>query len=233
MVETSLEISELEKKMTKIWLAAILTSAALLCNQTAFSQSTKAPESQNVLLNVGTQPYKGNKNAKVILIEFADYECSFCGNYFRETEPQIERDYIKTNKVKYVFWDFPLKSHNDAFKAAEAARCAGDQEKYWEMHDRLFANQHSLGPRDLSKHAQAIRLDLQSFQPCLDNGKHAAEIRKDKEEATKVGVKVTPTFLLGLTEPNNPKVKAQKIISGAAPYTSFKEAIDSLLGSQR
>ena len=213
--------------MTKRWLTAllILTALALLYAQAGFTQ--------DVVLNLDDHSFRADKNAKLILIEFADYQCPFCGRHFRETEPQIERDYVKTGKVKYVFWDFPLKSHNDAFKAAESARCARDQGKYWEMHDRLFANQQSLGLHDLSQHARALGLDLQSFQLCLDNGKHAAEIRKDMDEAIKVGVKVTPTFFLGLAEPGNPKVKTQKTIVGAKSYTDFKEAIDTLLGVQR
>ena len=214
--------------MTKRWLTArlILTALALLCAQAGFTQ--------DVVLNLDDHySFRGDKNAKLILIEFADYQCPFCGRHFRETEPQIERDYVKTGKVKYVFWDFPLKSHNDALKAAESARCARDQGKYWEMHDRLFANQQSLGLHDLSQHARTLGLDVKSFQLCLDNGKHAAEIREDMDEAIKVGVKVTPTFFLGLAEPGNPKVKTQKTIVGAKSYTDFKEAIDALLGVQR
>jgi protein-disulfide isomerase len=223
------------EKMTKrSWRALlILASFALLCSQAAFAQSINASDSQTILLNVDDQPSKGDKNAKLILIEFADYQCPFCGRHFRETEPQIEREYVKTGKIKFVFWDFPLKSHKDAFKAAEAVRCALDQGKYWVMHDRLFADQESLSLQDLSQHARAIGLDLRSFQLCLDNGKHEAEIRKAMDEAVKVGVKITPTFFLGVAEPDNPKVKIQKTIIGAKSYTIFKEAIDGFRGAQR
>ena len=94
--------------------------------------------------------------------------------------PQIERDYIKTGRLKYVFRDFPIESiHKEAFKAHEAANCAGEQGKYWEIHDRLFANQRALGLKDLSGYAGALSLDLESFERCLNGGKHAAEIRKD------------------------------------------------------
>jgi len=222
-------------KITKRSLTAllILTSFAFFCSQAAVAQPTNASDPQNIILNVGSPPFKGDKNAKLTLIEFADYQCPFCGRHFRETEPQIQRDYVKTGKVKFIFWDFPLKSHKDAFKAAETARCARDQGKYWEMHDRLFTNQESLSLQDLSRHARAIGLDPRSFQLCLDDGKHEAEIRKDMDKAIEVGVKITPTFFLGVAEPNNPEIKVQKQITGAKPYTDFKEAINSLLGVQR
>lgn len=146
--------------------------------------------------------------------------------------PQIEKEYIKTGKLKYVARDFPLEAiHKDAFKAAEAAHCAGDQGHYWEMHTRLFANQRALGPKDLPQHAQTQGLDVPKFQRCLESGKYAARIRKDLEDGQKAGVTGTPGFFLGVTEPNDPKVKALRVLKGAQPYASFKDAIDSLLSS--
>ena len=148
--------------------------------------------------------------------------------------PQIETEYIKTGKLKYVALDFPLESiHKNAFKAAEAARCASDQGKFWEMHDRLFANQQALAPNNLPQHAQALELDVRKFQQCLDGGKYAADIRKDLAEGQKAGVTGTPGFFLGLTNPNDPKIKTLRVLKGAQPYASFKEAIDSLLSSQK
>lgn len=147
--------------------------------------------------------------------------------------PQIEKDYIKTGKVKYVVRDFPLESiHPQAFKAHEAANCAGDQGKYWEMHDRLFTNQKALGLKALPGHAEVVGLDLPTFEACLSSGKHSSEIRADLAEGIKAGVRGTPTFLLGLTEPNASKVKATRIIRGAQPYFRFKQVIDRLLASQ-
>lgn len=147
--------------------------------------------------------------------------------------PKIEKEYIETGKVKYVFRDFPIKQlHPNAFKAAEAANCSAEQGKYWEMHARLFANQRALGPEDLSGHAEALGLDLSKFQPCLANGKYTAEIRKDIADGGKAGVKGTPTFFIGLTEPNKPTIKVHKVIRGAHPYSRFKEAIEDLISSE-
>jgi protein-disulfide isomerase len=178
--------------------------------------------------------FKGDKNARVSLIEFADYQCTFCARFYRETLPQIEKNYIFTGQVKFFFRNFPLeRSHPQAFKAAVAANCAGEQGKFWAMHHRLFTHQEELGSKDLLQHAKMLALDSSKFTRCLDSEEAAAKVRKDLAEGEKAGVKVTPTFFLGLTEPNNPKITAQNMIVGAKSYSSFKEAIDSLLGVQK
>jgi len=128
--------------------------------------------------------------------------------------------------------DFPLDMHKNAFKASEAGLCAGDQGKFWEMHDMLFANQQALKPEDLIKHAEALGLDAAKFKDCLDTGKHAQEIKKRMAEGQKAGITGTPAFLLGFVEPDG-KVKAVKKISGALPYASFKAAIDEMLSSKK
>jgi len=165
-------------------------------------------------------------------MEFSDYQCPFCARHFRETLPQLEKDYIITGKVKYVFRNFPIESiHPLAFKAAEAANCAGEQGKYWEMHDRLFANQKTLTPPDLSRHAKAIGLDMAQFQPCLDSGAQAAKIRADIQDGVALRVKSTPTFLLIQTERNHQEGGGIRGLRGAASYEAFKKIIDSLLAS--
>jgi protein-disulfide isomerase len=191
-----------------------------------------APTEQavNAIVSVDGDPTKGNKNAKVTLVEFSEFQCPFCGRHVRDTYPQIDKEYIQTGKVKFVFRDLPLESiHKNAFKAAEAAHCAGEQNKYWEMHDRLFANQNSLEPAMLTAHAQAVGVDTTKFQTCLDSGKYAAAIRKDIAEANKYGITGTPTSVIGLTQPGEPKIKVLKVIRGAQSIAAFKEALDSVL----
>ena len=146
--------------------------------------------------------------------------------------PQLEKDYIDTGKMKHVFMDFPLAMHSHAQKAAEAADCAGDQGKFWEMHDKLFANQQALGQEGLLKNAEALGLDMPKFKECLDTGKYAEGIKKQMAEGQKAGITGTPAFLLGYSEPDG-KVKATKKISGAQPYASFKSAIDEMLSSKK
>jgi protein-disulfide isomerase len=127
--------------------------------------------------------------------------------------------------------DLPLESiHKLAFKAAEAANCAGEQGKFWEMHDRLFANQKTLEP--WKAHAEAVGLDVSKFEGCLNAGKQAEEIRKDMAEAQKAGVTGTPLFFLAYTDPNSSKVKTLFRLSGAQPFSAFKAQIDKLLAEQ-
>ena len=117
-------------------------------------------------------------------------------------------------------------------KAAEATHCAGDQGKYWEMHDRLFANQRELDRPGLSKQAEALGLDVAAFDQCVDTGKHTARIRKDMAKAQSLQVSGTPTFFLGVTDPNGLQVKGTRM-TGAQPYQAFKDAIERLLSSQK
>lgn len=181
-------------------------------------------------ISVHGAPFKGDRNAAITLVEFSDYECPFCGLYFRDTLGQIERDYIKTGKLKYVFRDFPLEGmHPKAFKAAEAAHCAGEQGRYWEMHDQLFGQQSALDRGHLSGHAKALSLDLPAFEQCLDSERHAALIRKSLNEGHQAGVRGTPTFFLGRTDADGGSLKTPLTIRGAQPYTAFKQALDRLL----
>ncbi len=188
---------------------------------------------QDVVLTVGDAPFMGNKDARVTLVEFGDYQCPFCARHFSRTLPQLVADYIKSGKVKYVLRDFPLEPlHPAAMKVAEAAHCASDEGKYWQMHDRLLARQAALDANKLLTEAEAVGLNVSVFQQCLDSGKYAAKVRKDLEEGRKAGVGGTPTFYLGLTAPGAGTIHAAKTLVGAQPYAAFKEAIDSLLASK-
>ena len=134
--------------------------------------------------------------------------------------------------MKYVFKDFPLAMHKEAFKAAEATNCAGEQGKFWEMHDLIFRNPQALKPDDLVKRAEVLGLDMVKFRGCLETGTYASEIRKDMAEAQKAGITGTPSFLLGFSEPGG-KVRAVKKLFGAQPYAAFKDAIDNALSTQK
>ena len=123
--------------------------------------------------------------------------------------------------------------HKNALKAAEASRCAGDQAKYWEMHDQLFANSTALEMTDLARYATTLSLDLLKFQECLAGGKYVNEIRRDISEGQKAGVRGTPTFFIGVSEGENTRIKALRVLRGAKPYIEFKEAFDSLLSPQK
>ena len=127
--------------------------------------------------------------------------------------------------------DFPLESiHKFAFKAAEASHCAGEQGKYWEMHDRLYANQKTLEPS--TDHAKALGLDVPKFEACLNSGKYAEAVRKNAAEGQKAGVTGTPAFFLAYTDPTSSKVKTVTRLVGAQPFSAFKAQIDKLLAEQ-
>ena len=187
-------------------------------------------------ISIADRPSRGNETARVVVVEFSDYQCPYCALFFRQTLPQVDQDYIKTGKIKYVFNNVPLDQiHPAAFKAAEAAECASDQGKFWEMHDKIFANQRNMSPGDLTAHAKAIGLDLTQFTQCLDGGKNTASVRAGLALAENLGVDGTPTFVIALADARNPKdknLKVLSIISGAQPFTVFKSALDKALGTQ-
>lgn len=186
---------------------------------------------QNIVLDLSNSPTQGSATAKLTLVEFSDYQCPFCGRHVRETAGQIEKEYIATGKLKHVFLNLPLESiHRFAFKAAEAANCAGEQGRYWEMHNRLFENQTKLDP--LTPHAEAVGIDVPKFEECMSSGRQAAAIRRDMVAAQQAGVTGTPTFFLAYTDPKSSKIKTVRRFTGAVAYAAMKAEIDKLLGEQ-
>ena len=125
----------------------------------------RQPPLEDVTIDLTDAPSRGNQAAQVTLVEFSDYQCPFCGQFTREALPQVLAEYVNSGKIRYVFRDFPLEGlHPDATKAAEAAHCAGEQNKYWSMHDRLFENQEKLGIPDLRAYASDLGLDCREVQ---------------------------------------------------------------------
>jgi len=199
----------------------------------AQAQAPGAAQETLTMVSIDGAAVKGDKNAKLTLVEFTDYQCPFCSRHYRDTMPQIVDEYVKSGKVKYVLREFPLESiHPMAFKAAEAAQCAGEQGKYWEMHDRLFANQNALAPAQLPGHAEAVGVNADQFKSCLESGKYATKVRKDLNDAQKAGATGTPTFFIGRTDPNGTDVRSVRKMVGAQPYPAFKDALDTLLAAQ-
>ncbi len=158
----------------------------------------------------------GDKNAKVTLIEFSDFQCSFCARH-NPTLDKILSDY--QGKVRLVFRHFPLTNiHPYAAKAAEASECANDQGKFWEMHDKLFANQDKLTVADLKQYAKDLGLNQSKFDGCLDSGKYTDQINKQSAEAQAAGITGTPGTFVG-----------SELVKGAYPYETFKTLIDAQL----
>ncbi len=181
-------------------------------------------------LNVRGETFRGDSGARVAIIEYADFECPYCGEYERQVFPQLLTDYIQTGKVKFFYRDLPLPGHARALPAARAARCAGEQGKYWEMHDSLFAKQNALSAPALLDRAQTLGLDTAKFTECQSSEKYTADIQKSISEALKMGVDGTPTFFLGVVEPGG-DVTISKRFAGTAPFDVFKSELDALLAS--
>ncbi len=186
-----------------------------------------------VNLSVNGEPFKGAVAAQVAIIEYADFECSFCGDFMREVYPQIIENYIKPGKVKYFYRDLPMPSHTHAMAAARAARCAGEQGKFWQMHESLFADQTALAEKDIFGRAAAVGLNTSKFAACLSSERHTDDIRRSTAEAQKMGINGTPTFLFGVVEANGDVMRIEKTFVGAPPYELFKSEIDGLLALKK
>ena len=179
-------------------------------------------------------PFRGQKGAKVALIEYFDYQCPYCASFSSEAMPQLLADYILKGKVKYIVRNFPLEDiHSNALQAAEAAHCANDQGKFWPMHDVLMKNSDALDRPLLSVYAQRIGLDVKSFDKCVNSGGYALKIRESIAGATKIGVDGTPTFFLGVTNATGGKVVHLQRMEGDIPFPQLKDAIDHLLAAQK
>ena len=227
MTKLSTEIEGL-----KLGQAAMLQELASI-SRTLQGGSRRQGPRRNVVLRATGAAVLGDAQARVAIIEFSDYQCPFCLRYFRTTMPKLYKDYIATGKIKYVLRDFPLTSiHPEAFNAAVAARCAGDQGKYKEMHDRFFAKQASLRQADWNAHAKAVGLDLGDFEACMESKRHEAAVKKDMEEGVEAGVRGTPTFFIGPLDADGTTMRVGNVVTGAQPYRVFKRALDNLLAAK-
>jgi protein-disulfide isomerase len=145
--------------------------------------------------------YKGQADAPVTVIEFGDYQCPSCAVVFRQLEGAIDTDYVNTDKIKFVFHDFPLPMHPNAVPTAEGARCAGDQVQYWAMHDVLYSRQSewqgdsNVNAR-LKSYAGELGLDTNAFGQCLDSDKYGQAFQTAITDSTQQGINGTPTYLV-------------------------------------
>lgn len=167
----------------------------------------------------------GSANAPVTIVEFSDYQCGYCRQYALETLPQIIEMYVDTGQVRYVFKEFPLPWHANAQLAAEAARCAGAQGAYWDMHGRLFAEQSQWADQtadevkiSLGAYAGELGLDADAFQQCLESGAAGAQVRQDQSEGSQAGVQGTPSFFIN-----------DQFAVGAYPFENFQQMIEAVL----
>jgi len=215
---------------------AILLAGALIAWAVFYSNQSPSNQTANpigepvgkVEVSADDDAFLGPENAKVLIIEFSDFQCPFCRSFWRETLNRLKSEYIDSGKsVKFVYRDFPLNSiHPLAQKYAEAAECSGDQGKYWQMHDKIFEEQDKLGQgtigvynvSDLKKWAIELGLSSSEFNQCLDSGKYAKEVENDFNDGSAAGVRGTPTFFIN----GIPLV-------GSQPFENLKAIIDQEL----
>jgi protein-disulfide isomerase len=183
---------------------------------------------------ISNEPSKGSAAAKITLVEVSDYHCPFCRRQTLQTMPQLMAEYVNSGKVRYVFVDYPIAQlHPDAFKSHEAADCAGEQGKYWQMHDILFTNTPAKDVAQLVSEAQMIGLDTTAFAACMKSGKHAPAINDSIARMQQLGVGGTPLTLIGLTPAPGAPMKVIASVYGAKPYAEFKEALDAALAQAK
>jgi protein-disulfide isomerase len=175
-------------------------------------------------VNVATGSHVlGDASAKVTIIEFADFQCPYCKNFYTDTESQIVTNYVNTGKAKFAFRQFPLSMHQNAQIAAEASECAakiGGNDAFWKYHDLLFTvgqgDGTGLDATSLKSYAAQLQLDTAIFNTCLDNHQTAPTVSQDITDGTAAGVTGTPSFFIN-----------GKLLVGAQPYSTFQAAIDA------
>lgn len=209
-------------------LLVILAATVLLWTEveTRWFKPTRRPPTQavkNVVID-SARLRNVTGNGRVALIEFTDYECPFCGQYAKQTAPEVEKSLIRTGLVRHVVFQFPLERiHPHARQAAEAAECAATQGRFWEMHHELFSKQNALSSEGLQDIGRSLGLDDSRFETCLANHNSDA-IRADLDEAARLGVDSTPTFFIGIVKSNG-SVQLTTRVNGAPPFSELEALI--------
>jgi protein-disulfide isomerase len=169
----------------------------------------------------------GRADAPLTMVEFTDLQCPYCRQFAVGTFDEIKKNWIDTGKLRYISRDFPIESiHPQALPAARAARCAGEQGKFWEMRLALVRNANLLSTGFITKTAADLQLDPKAFSACAATTKFDAEIQAELREGTKLGIEGTPTFVIGRTTPN---MIEGPILVGALPYSQFDAKLKELL----
>jgi len=194
--------------------------AWFLVGSSSFGQTTD-------LLFRSDDEVRGDPNAPVTLLEYSDFTCGYCEKFFHETFPRLLTRYIDTGKVRFVYRDFPRSPSGPALHSALAARCAGDQQAYWPMHDRLFNSGRKFDLFTLQEIAKDLDLDPDEFTECLESQRHLEDIKQDRLEGGQLGIRGTPGFILFLTDFS--QGSEALFIPGAFPFEVFEEEIEKLL----
>ena len=180
----------------------------------------------SIKLDLRSTPMLGSKDAPLTIVEFTDYQCPFCQRFHQQTYGELKKNYIDTGKVRFYSRDLPLDSlHPNATRAAQAARCAGDQGKFWDIREIMSAHPDQLDLNSLVADAQQLKLDVPKFQSCVESEKYKNEVQSDVLEAMKIGADGTPAFVIGKSTPEG--VDGEMLV-GAQPYAMFDMRLKAL-----
>jgi protein-disulfide isomerase len=168
----------------------------------------------------------GSRDAPVTLVEFADYQCTYCRQFHASTFSELRKNYIDTGKLRFIALDLPLGSHTNPQRAATAALCAGEQYKFWEMRDLLITHADKLEEQSIVDYARDLQLDTGLLKACLASDRYASKMKSDMAQAEAAGISATPSFVLRKTAKDD--VEGTKIV-GALPYSEFEVKIKQLL----
>lgn len=185
-----------------------------------------APVDEQVSMTIGDSPVLGSADAPLTLVEFTDYQCPFCRSFHTSVFEDIKKNFVDTGKLRFISRDLPLPMHEHATQAAGAARCAGDEQKFWTMRQVLIVNSRRLQHADLLAYARSLHLDMAAFTRCLDQNKYDVAVQRDAADAARIGITGTPSFVLGATVRDGPFLGT--MIVGAQPYAVFDEKIRAL-----
>jgi len=226
---------ERQARMQRLGVIGIIVGVALIAAAFLIYPNLK-PIGEIVTRDPGEHPMAndnamGDPNAPIMIEEFSDFQCPYCARFHDETEWQIANSYVADGTVYFVYRSYGNFIGPESKAAAEAAYCAGDQGKFWEYHDILFANQtgENVGAftdKRLSAFAEALSLDMDAFNSCYNGGKYADRVDQDKVDGTAAGVTGTPAFLLTYTVNGEEK---HRFISGAYPFSEFQTQIEEAL----
>jgi protein-disulfide isomerase len=206
------------KSVNRTMLAVLSLLLVTLLSASALAQPIKRDEIFVYLAKDGAQ--RGSDKAPVVLIEFSDFRCSFCRKFWQTTLPMLDKKYISTGKVRFIYRHFAVLGKPSEL-AAQAAECAGEQGKFWEYHDKLFASAGSpfvLTDGKLKGYAKELRLKDQAFNQCIDSGKHLKKVEGETAVAAVLGARGTPAFFLN-----------GQLIVGAQPFEVFESLIEEAL----
>ena len=171
----------------------------------------------------------GSKEAPFTIVEYTDYQCPFCQRFHVTAFPELKKAYIDTGQVRFYSKDMPLDFHPNAMRAAMAARCAGEQGKFWELRDTMGANPNSLDIEHILNFAGNLKLDTSALRACIDGGKYKEIVQSDVLEAMRIGANGTPTFIVGKSVGEG--VDGELVV-GAMPFQMFDSKLKELQGTK-